>query len=142
ARDLHDDLSQSLAFLAMDLGKLATRPSAQGLMGVIRPLQLRAAEAADSVRRISHQLHPSVLEDIGIEAAIEQYCEEFGPRTGIATQFTSKNVPESLPSEIAGSLYHIAQECLRNVAKHSKSARVSVELEVSGGMLRLTVKDE
>lgn len=142
ARDLHDDLSQSLAFLAMDLGKLATKPAAQNLVAEIRPLQLRAAEAAESVRRISHQLHPSVLEDIGLEAALEQYCEEFEQRSGIATKFTSRNVPELLQREVASSMYHIAQECLRNVSKHAQTKTVSVTVEFAENVLRLTIKDQ
>jgi len=142
ARDLHDDLSQKLAYLAMDLGKLATKPSAQALVGDLRPLQLRAAEAAESVRRISHQLHPSILDDIGLEAALEQYCEEFEQRSGIATEFTSQDVPASLPWEITSSVYHIFQECLRNVSKHSKAQAVFVTLEVVENVLRLTVRDQ
>ena len=142
ARDLHDDLSQRLAFLAMDLGKLATKPSAHELTPDLRPLQLRAAEAAETVRRISHQLHPSVLDDIGLEAALEQYAEEFEQRSGITTRFTSRNVPDSLPPEIAGSIYHIAQECLRNVSKHSRTETVSIDLEFRNQVLRLTVKDQ
>lgn len=141
ARDLHDDLSQTLAFLAMDLGKLATKPTAQDLVADIRPLQLRAAEAAESVRRISHQLHPSVLDDIGLEAALEQYCEEFQQRSGIATKFISRNVPESLQQEVASSIYHIAQECLRNVSKHARTKTVSVTVEFADNLLRLIIKD-
>jgi signal transduction histidine kinase len=142
ARDLHDDLSQQLAYLSMDLGKLATKPAVHGLVCELRPLQLRAAEAAETVRRISHQLHPSVLDDIGLEAALEQYCEEFEARAGIRTQFTSQNVPDSLPPEVATSLYHIAQECLRNVSKHSRTETVSVRLEFTENVLRLAVKDQ
>ena len=142
ARDLHDDLSQKLAFLAMDMGKLANKSSSSDFVADFRPLQMRAADAAMTVRKISHQLHPSVLDDIGLEAALEQYCEEFESRTGISTQFTGKNVPDPLSKEVASSLYHIAQECLRNVAKHSKSETVAVELEFDNGVLRLTVKDQ
>jgi PAS domain S-box-containing protein len=142
ARDLHDDLSQSLAFLAMDLGKLATKPGAQDLVGDIRPLQLRASEAAESVRRVSHQLHPSILDDIGLEAALEQYCEEFQRRSGIATRFTGRNVPESLQQDVASSIYHIAQECLRNVSKHAHTKTVSVTIEFTGQVLRLIIKDQ
>jgi PAS domain S-box-containing protein len=142
ARDLHDDLSQKLAFLAMDMGKLANKASSQEFIPELRPLQLRAADAAMTVRRISHQLHPSVLDDIGLEAALEQYCDEFEGRTGISTQFSSRDVPESVPKEIASSLYHIAQECLRNVAKHSKSETVEVELVFTNGALQLAVRDQ
>lgn len=142
ARDLHDDLSQRLAFLAMDLGRLAMKAGEESATAQIRSLQKRAMETSESVRRISHQLHPSVLDDIGLEAALEQYCEEFEQRSGISTSFRSRNVPDSLRTEIASSIYHIAQECLRNVSKHSQTETVSVALEFVDGMLRLTVKDQ
>lgn len=142
ARDLHDDLSQKLAYLAMDLGKLATKPGAAESMPEVRVLQRRAAEASEIVRRISHELHPSILDDIGLEAALEQYCEEFSERSGIATEFTSHDVPETLEPDVARSLYHIAQECLRNVSKHANTDRAFVTLEAADGMLRLRVRDE
>jgi len=142
ARDLHDDLSQKLAYLAMDLSKLASKPSFQELQNELRTLRGRAAEAADTVRHISHQLHPSILDDIGLEAAVEQYCEEFEQRSGIATHFTARGVPESLPRDVASSVYHIFQESLRNVSKHSQAQEVFVTLEFVGDVLRLTVKDE
>lgn len=142
ARDLHDDLSQKLAYLSMDIGKLATKPSSRDLLSDLRPLQLRAADAAETVRHISHELHPSILDDIGLQAALEQYCDEFERRSGISTHFTSRNIPESIPPEVASSVYHIAQECLRNVSKHAQSETVSVALESVDGMLRLSVKDQ
>lgn len=141
ARDLHDDLSQQLAYLAIDLGKLATRPASEEFTDAARSLQRRAAEAAQSVRQISHRLHPSILDDIGLAAALEQYCEEFEEAYGIATRFASRNVPDSLGADIAGSIYHIAQECLRNVAKHSQTETVFVTIEGTANVLRLTVKD-
>jgi len=142
ARDLHDDLSQKLAYLAMDLSKLAMKPASDELRKEVLALRARAHEASDTVRHISHQLHPSVLDDIGLEAAIEQYCEEFQERSGIATHFTARDVPESLAREVASSVYHIFQESLRNVSKHSRAEQVFVTLESVGDTLRLTVKDQ
>lgn len=142
ARDLHDDLSQKLAYLAMDIGKLVAKPENQQITGDLRPLQVRAAEAAEIVRQISHQLHPSILDDIGLEAAIEQYCEEFQARSGIETHFASRDLPDSIPRDVARSVYHIFQECLRNVSKHAKTQQAFVTLDVIDNRLRLTVKDE
>jgi PAS domain S-box-containing protein len=141
ARDLHDDLTQRLAYIAIDLGKLASKSSPEEVMPQLRSLQKRAADAAEAVRHISHQLHPAILDDIGIEAALEQYCEEFQQRTGILTRFRSRDVPESLRAEIASSVYHIAQECLRNVSKHAQAQEASVTLESQDSHLRLTVRD-
>jgi PAS domain S-box-containing protein len=142
ARDLHDDLSQKLAYLAMDLGKLAGKDGAQEAMPELRILQRRAVEASETVRRISHELHPSILDDIGLEAALEQYCEEFSERSGITTHFTSQNVPEVIEPDVTRSLYHIAQECLRNVSKHANTEKAFVTLEAVGDALRLVVRDE
>lgn len=141
ARNLHDDLSQTLAFLAMDLGKLANKPSAAEITPDLRSLQRRAADAAENVRRVSHELHPSILDDIGLAAALEQYCAEFQQRSGILTHFESKDVPDFLGSDVSSSIYHIAQECLRNVAKHSRAKEVLVGLETVDKVLRLSVKD-
>lgn len=140
ARNLHDDLSQTLAFLAIDVGKLAAQ-SPDNLAQQLRPLQRRAVEAAETVRQISHELHPSILDDLGLVAALEQYCEEFQERSGIATRFSSQNVPEYLPKDISSCIYRIAQESLRNVSKHSKSEKVFVKLEAVDSAVRLTVKD-
>ena len=142
ARDLHDDLSQKLAYLAMDLSKLALKPNSEEVQKELLTLRGRAHEASDTVRHISHQLHPSVLDDIGLEAAIEQYCEEFEDRSEIATHFTARDVPDSIPREIASSVYHIFQESLRNVSKHSRAEKVFVTLESAEDVLKLTVKDE
>jgi PAS domain S-box-containing protein len=142
ARDLHDDLSQKLAYVAIDLGRIGMKPEAAPLIDDIRPLQARATEASNTVRHISHELHPSVLDDIGLDAALEQFCSEFEQRTGIATEYLCRDVPEPLSPEIARSLYHIAQESLRNVSKHSQTESVRVTLEYSDSVLRLTVKDE
>jgi PAS domain S-box-containing protein len=142
ARDLHDDLTQRLAYLAIDLGKLASKTAPDEVMGQLRPLQKRAADAAEAVRQVSHELHPSILDDIGIEAALEQYCQEFEERTGIATRFSSRNVPQPLKPEIASSVYHIAQECLRNVSKHAQARQASVTLESVDSHLRLLVTDD
>ena len=142
ARDLHDDLSQKLAYLAIDMGKLASKAGSREQLESLRALQRRAGDAAEAVRHISHQLHPSILDDIGLEAALEQYCEEFEERSGIRTHFLGRDVPDSIPREVAGNLYHIFQESLRNVSKHSRATEVFVTLDALDGVLRLSVRDE
>jgi PAS domain S-box-containing protein len=142
ARDLHDDLSQKLAYLAMDIGKLASKPTSQEMLDSLRGLQRRAGDAAESVRHISHQVHPSILDDIGLQAALEQYCEEFEERSGIRTHLLVQDIPDLLPREIASNMYHIFQESLRNVSKHSKAEEVFVTLEFVDHVLRLNVRDE
>jgi PAS domain S-box-containing protein len=140
ARNLHDDLSQTLAFLAIDIGKMAGQ-SPENLAQQLRPLQRHAVEAAEAVRQISHQLHPSIVDDLGLTAALEQYCEEFQERSHITTRFTSQNVPDYLPKDVSSCVYRIAQEALRNVAKHSQTESVDVRLEAVDSVVRLTVRD-
>ncbi|HEV2276449.1 MAG TPA: CHASE3 domain-containing protein [Acidobacteriaceae bacterium] len=142
ARDLHDDLSQDLACIAMDLGRLALTGSRDEIAPRLRPIQRRAAEAAELVRRISHQLHPSILDDLGLRAALEEFCIEFEHRSGVITHFASQNVPDSLPPDVSSCVYHVAGECLRNVSKHSQSESVFVDIEFSGSSLHLSVRDE
>ncbi len=142
ARNLHDDLSQKLAFLAMDIGKLAGGGKSPEVVDELRILQRQAAGISESVRHISHQLHPSILDDIGLEAALEQYCEEFEERFGITTRFVSRCTLDNPPREVAGNIYHIFQEALHNVVKHAKAQQVFVTLESMGNVLRLTVEDK
>jgi signal transduction histidine kinase len=134
-------LSQTLAYIAIDVGKLVAKTESPETIAYFRSLQRRAADAAEGVRRISHELHPSILDDIGLTAALEQYCAEFQERSGIVTHFSSNNVPDAITPNVASSIYHIAQESLRNVSKHSQTQEVFVEIETIDNVLRLSVKD-
>jgi PAS domain S-box-containing protein len=140
ARNLHDDLSQSLAAIAMDVGRLASKYSAE-IAKDLRRVQELAAEAAEDVRRISHQVHPSILDDLGLKMALEEYCSEFESRSGIVTHFRTENLPDRMPSEISDCIYHIAGECLRNAAKHSQGGAVFVDVGMVGNALHLSVRD-
>ena len=140
ARNLHDDLSQSLAAIAMDVGRLASKYSAE-IAKDLRRVQELAAEAAEDVRRISHQVHPSILDDLGLKMALEEYCSEFESRSGIVTRFRTENLPDRMPSEISDCIYHIAGECLRNAAKHSRGGAVFVDVGLVGNVLHLSVRD-
>lgn len=142
ARDLHDDLSQKLAFLAMDLGRLMNKEGSAGIRAELKSLQQKARQAADFVRSISHQLHPAVLEDLGLESALEEFCHEFQDRSGIATNFEYQDLPENIQAEIASAVYYVVAECLRNVAKHARASSVRVRLGSEGMTLNLEVVDD
>ena len=140
ARNLHDDLSQTLAAIAMDVGRLASKYSAE-IAKDLRRVQELAAEAAEDVRRISHQVHPSILDDLGLKMALEEYCSEFESRSGIVTRFRTENLPDRMPSDISDCIYHIVGECLRNAAKHSQGGAVFVDVSLVGNVLHLSVRD-
>ena len=140
ARNLHDDLSQTLAAIAMDVGRLASKYSAE-IAKDLRRVQELAAAAAEDVRRISHQVHPSILDDLGLKLALEEYCSEFESRSGIVTRFRTENLPDRMPSDISDCIYHIVGECLRNAAKHSQGGAVFVDVSLVGNVLHLSVRD-
>ncbi len=143
SRELHDDLTQPLAMVAMDLGRLVAEPpaSANQLKKQLRGLQGRVVQAAEVARHAAHELHPSELDDLGLAKALRFLCESFGQREGITVRFTERRLPGALTRDIAACLYKITQECLRNVAKHAAAKRVTVSVEGAAGGIRLRVGD-
>ena len=122
ARELHDDVTQRLANVGIELG-LLKRSGSQSLAGefheVIDGLQAQIFELSDDLRSLSHSLHPSVLEYADLPATLEMYCRKFTEQHGIPASFTAREVPDEIPRAIAVALFRIAQESLRNVAVHS-----------------------
>jgi signal transduction histidine kinase len=104
-------------------------------------LRERASSLSEEVRGISHRLHPSILDDLGLSHALRALVEEFGRREAMIATFASRNVSDGIPREVSGVLYRIAQEALRNVAKHAGKTHVRVTLEGTEGALRLVVAD-
>ena len=143
ARELHDDLTQRLAVLAIDVGKLeqvlefSPGPELERLHRVREQVVKLSAD----IHRLSRQLHPSILDDLGLVNAIEAECVNFSQREGIQVKFTSKNVPATLPRDLALCLYRIAQESLRNIAKHAKTDKAVVTLAGTDGGILLSVRD-
>jgi PAS domain S-box-containing protein len=136
--ELHDNLIQQLAALAMELGVLATEfPLVKNRL---QTLQMRTVEAAEASRHMAYRLHPCELDDLGLDTALRAYCEDFR-RNGIAVEFTSAKLPESLNREVASCLYKVAQEGLRNISKHAQAERAWVTLEGRGDRVVLQVKD-
>jgi signal transduction histidine kinase len=142
SRELHDDLTQRLAGLAMSLGSLAAEPPASSkLKQRLRALQTGVAHAAEVARHVAHQLHPSELDDLGVVAALRALCEEFGRQQKIAVRFTSRGLPRKLNREIASCLYKVTQESLHNISQHANTKGVSVTLGRTGRRIHLRVVD-
>jgi PAS domain S-box-containing protein len=143
ARELHDELGQALTALKFDLASLTDRLPRRNEM-----LRAEAQEMSDeidatikTVRRISTELRPGMLDDLGLAAAIEWQVQEFAGRTGIACEV---NLPDQdrLPSrEQATAIFRIFQETLTNVARHAEATQVKVNLEMADGEIRLRVRD-
>jgi PAS domain S-box-containing protein len=136
AGELHDDVTQRLATLGIELGLLKRSPIGQGtvdLHGELSRLQAQVLRLSDDVRRLSHSLHPSILEHADLAASLEMHCREFTDQHGIAATFTARDVPDDVPRPVALALYRIAQESLQNVARHSRATTASVVLAGEGG---------
>jgi len=146
ARDLHDDLSQQIAALAIALRglriRLARRARPDDIDAEIASLQDRMVGLADNVRRLSHDLHPSVIERIGLVAALQEYCADVQREHPVAVAFTVDGDFSSTPGETALCLYRVVQESMRNVVAHSKAGRAEVHLQRQGDKAFLTVADD
>lgn len=143
ARELHDVFSQELAAVGMEISSLKEDArSGADLTGRLSDLGKKIARLAADIHRTSRELHPTVLEELGLEPALRQECESFQQRSGIPTQFTTKNVPAELRPEVALCVYRVAQESLRNVHKHAADAdAVWVSLIGSPEGITLRIED-
>ena len=143
ARELHDSLIQELAGVAMDLGRRVAQPPAPGeLKPDYQALQDRVVKAAEAARHVAYELHPTELEDLGLEKALRAYCEQTGRVNGVSVEFSSRRVPTDLKRDTSLCLYKVAQEALRNVVKHSRAQRATVTLERADQHIRLRVEDD
>ena len=146
ARELHDDLSQQIAGLAIALSGMRRRindlPDAGEIPGEVASLQKRTHGLADIIRRISHSLHPSMLEHAGLVASVRGYCEEIDGQQPIAVSFTSEGDFDTMAGDAALCLYRVTQESLRNAVTHSHALHVRVHLERMDDQAALTVADD
>jgi signal transduction histidine kinase len=138
-RELHDDINQRLAMLAVDLDQLQDDPS--DLQSRLKELRKAVAEISRDVQGLSHELHSSKLVYPGVVAGIRSWCNEFGERQKMEIQFSS-HVRNTLPHEIGLTLLRVLQEALHNVIKHSGVKKASVELQEDSSEIHLVVSDE
>jgi len=144
ARELHDDVNQQLAALAIGLSDLKLRLSGAdaGIQKQIAMLSKVTAWLCERIRKISHELHSTVLQHVGLAAALSSYCEEFSSREGIPIMFDIREGVDAGSPEAALCLYRVAQESLRNVAKHSRARSAVVELSQTRDAVELRVSDQ
>jgi PAS domain S-box-containing protein len=143
ARELHDDIGQKLALLSFDIQSIASRPSLSRneLVTNLRACQQQILDIGEGLRKISHRMHPTVLEHLGLSKALEHLCGEFSKREGIPVKFHSDQLALAVPRSIGACLYRIAQEALRNISKHANAADVEVKLGLAGQGLQLFITD-
>jgi signal transduction histidine kinase len=143
SRELHDDLNQKIATLSLSISQLKRKVPLQAgeLVAELDQLRKTANGLTDEVRRLSHQLHPAVLEHLGLVPALESYIASFGDEEQIKVQFTAEIGAERIPFQTSICLYRVAVEALRNVARHSGAATAAVSLKRVGDVLELQVSD-
>jgi len=144
ARELHDDLNQGLALLAIELDLLAQKPrESDALLGDrLHELSGRVKQLSSVVHELSHLLHPSKLEQLGLVASIRSLCKELARDHELEIQFIDRQPPPTVPADATLCLYRIAQEALQNVLKHSGARNARVELLGSEGAVVLRIRDE
>ena len=142
ARELHDDVCQQMAMVAMGLERLSENVTETDVRQRARRLHGEVTALAGHVSGISHRLHSSKLDLLGLAAAAGTFCKEVSTHYGISVEFVHEHVPATLPSEVAINLFRVLQEALSNAARHSGTSRCHVSLRGTDDQLRLEVRDE
>jgi signal transduction histidine kinase len=141
ARELHDQIGQSLNIVKMLLDRATTKngKDRQDLLDQARP-QLN--ELIDRVVALSLDLRPKILDDLGLVRALEWYFDRFTTQTNIRVQFEPSNIEESLTVQIVNTVYRVVQEELTNVARHARATMVTIELKVERSTIQLFIGDD
>ncbi|MFO0706994.1 MAG: sensor histidine kinase [Nitrospira sp.] len=144
SRDLHDDINQRLAMLAMDLRRAEKDPDSDlhTLQATIRVVSDRLTSISDDVRQMAYRFHPSILDDLGLVKAIRRLIDDFSTRTGVTCSYVHRDPTVALPSELAICLYRVVQESLSNIAHHAQASRVEVELICEEEAVSLSIHDD
>jgi PAS domain S-box-containing protein len=143
ARELHDDISQKLVLLSIELQQLVDSiPDSPSLRRQIEPLMTGISEISSDTHALSHRLHSSKLDMLGLVAAMKGFCRELSEQREVEIDFTHRNVPDNLPPQVSLCLFRVLQEGLSNAVKHSGVRRFNVHLEKLSDQLQLTIRDD
>jgi two-component system, chemotaxis family, CheB/CheR fusion protein len=143
SRELHDDLNQRLAMFTVELETLEQNPlqSAELIRSQLAALRTRTVDLSDEVRRTAHRLHPSMVEHLGLPAALRSLCADFSKQEKMRIDYRERNLDGQVPAETALCLYRVTQEALRNVVKHSGARRATVSLVAAKDRIVLSISD-
>ncbi|HET7220974.1 MAG TPA: ATP-binding protein [Vicinamibacterales bacterium] len=145
ARDLHDDACQEVARVAVDVSRLRQmkgRIEDAVVQETLVSVQRRTADVAEHLRLVSHDLHPTVLQHLGLVAALQAHCAEFERTHGVQVTFSAPSETEPANHAVSLTLFRIAQEALRNASKHGHARRARVSLVRADGHLTLVIADD
>jgi signal transduction histidine kinase len=143
ARELHDDINQRIALLTVQLKQWTKHPpsSEANVRKHIGSVCEQLTDLGNDIQALSHRLHSSKLEYLGIVVAAGSFCKELSEQQKVEIEFSQTGIPHSLPKEIALCLFRVLQEALQNAVKHSGARQFRVELHGTSGTIDLTVND-
>jgi PAS domain S-box-containing protein len=141
ARELHDDFNQRMALLSIELDQLGGAIHERIDHKLFEKLQRQVKEISADIHRLSYRLHPSKLDHLGLGSAVKSLCEEYSESSKVKISFYKNGLPETLPKDLALTLFRVAQEALRNCIRHSGANSVQVVLMKARNGLRLSISD-
>jgi len=141
ARELHDDINQQIALLSIELDQWGQEQPGSAIVTHLHHVSQRLSDIAKEVQALSHRLHSSKLEYLGIAAAAKSFCKELSEQQKVQVEFVYSDIPHGIPNEIALCLFRVLQEALQNAVKHSGVREFHVELRGAPEEIRLTVRD-
>jgi signal transduction histidine kinase len=142
ARELHDDLSQRLARVAIDAGFIASNAHSEAAKEVLENLHPELVRISKDVHDMSYRLHPSLVDDLGIAAALRAECERQRRRTDTVIHESISDVRKEISGDVALCIYRIAQEALTNAIKYAEADTIEISLQCDSRLLRLDVRDD
>jgi len=142
ARELHDDVTQRLAALAIEVGRAQKRGGKQGVDATMGKIREGLVNLSEDVHALSYRLHPSILDDLGLVEALNAECERFSRLELVPVDVKVEDDFIAPPPQIALCLFRIAQEALQNVGRHAKASQVEVSLQGSSGGFRISISDD
>jgi signal transduction histidine kinase len=140
ARRLHTDIAGRLTLVGLGIEQLL-RQSNSSVRSAVEQLHCETSRACEDVIGLCHELHPFMVEYLGLARALEKLCRDNGARSGMTINFSAENVPLSLPAEVSYRLFGVAKAALENVIQHSHANTADVQLSFNGRVLLLRVAD-
>jgi signal transduction histidine kinase len=142
ARELHDDVTQRLALLAIEVGRAELAASEGPQAEAMRSVREGLVRLSEDIHSLAYQLHPSVLDELGLGEALRAACERVGRQGRISLSAELDALPKSIDRDVALCLFRVAQEALNNVNRHAAARTASVTLRQMDGGLLLAVRDD
>jgi signal transduction histidine kinase len=143
ARELHDDICQRLAMISLKIEKVSkgSRREQSSIHDQLEQIWQQCSTLTGDVQALSHELHPSILDNLGLTTAVKSFCREVSEQQDAVIDFVASGISSTLPREVSLSLFRVTQEALRNAVKYSGQKHFEVRLQGKDGSIELEVSD-